>query len=145
MVCGIIEAGLVIIKEQAAMGSIVLKKIDVIDILNNLKQNLTTKHSTDAGARILLIIGKILTDIECCIKNIEYFSNVQRRIICLIEDVFKILGEDDKEQIQTIVRKLNASISELDEISIKEIKGENCLQEFVNLGFEGNAYNSEYY
>jgi len=121
-----------------------LTKAKIIQILAESKVIIQSQRSSDAGAEILFDIETILTDLDCCVKNIVQFANILHRSVCLLEDTYNILEASEYNEIKTKIRILNNAINDLHMLSIREIKGENCTQKYVNYGFSIHKYNPEY-
>ena len=126
------------------MDTSILIKEEVIKILHRSQSKILPYQSTNVGAAILYEIGKALTDLNCCIKSIVHYAHIQHRIVCLLEDTYHILETEPFHEVQVCIKRLRNSICELDDLSIKEIKGENCQSQFVNYGFDKYKYNSVY-
>ena len=126
------------------MDTSILIKDEVVKILQKSQSKILPHQSTNVGAAILYEIGKALTDLNCCIKSIVHYAHIQHRIVCLLEDTYHILETEPYHEVLMFIKRLRNSISELDDLSIKEIKGESCKEEFVNYGFDKYKYNSVY-
>jgi hypothetical protein len=126
------------------MESVTLSKNQLISILKKTQTIVYKYRSKEVGADIFLGIGDWLIDLDCCIKNLVQYKHVQRQIACLLEDSYNILSRQEYDDIEIYIGALQKSISELEGLSRMEVMGDNCLQEYVKLGFDGQKYNREY-
>jgi len=121
-----------------------LYKKDIIKILERTKTVIEPYHTDENGAKFLRKIKKMLTHLDCCVKNIDQFADTQQRIACLLYDAFKVVATGQFEDIKKSAESLQRSSDGLDDLSTIEIQGKDCQEEYVKCGFEADDYLPEY-
>jgi len=123
-----------------SMENIVLDKNGVIGILQKSGDIVRHYQAQKDGAGVLRRIEDIIIDLNCCIKNIAHFRQIQRQTVCLLESTFNIVNQVEYKQIFQGIMSLKKSITELDRLSDSEIMGKNCQNEYASYGFESDCY-----
>jgi len=126
------------------MSNIILNKEDVTSILKLLKGIIEPHHASDAGANLLISIEETLIDLDCWVNNIFRFMLIQRRTTCWLEHSLDIIKSEQYENMNADIKSLKRSTRALKGLSIREIKGDDCLKEYLLFGFEVLDYHPEY-
>ena len=126
------------------MENIILDKDAIIKILKGLERAVTPHHTSETGAHSLWDIHKILTLLDCGIRNILEFALIQQRIICLFKGTHGLLDTTQNIDSEILVENLEKSMDLLEIYAKREIRGQSCYKEYVEYGFEIVHYYSEY-
>ena len=129
------------------METTIFNKEKIIDILHCLKLEIEPYRTNDTGAYILFDINEILVLLDHGVHNMLEFALMQLRVIYLLKHFNNVMDNPlctIYVKNQGCMESLKRSADLLEVYAKREIRGQECLREYIEYGFELHSYHSEY-